>query len=55
MFSVFAANRQLYLLYLCYPLSWAATFIGLYIAYVKLHPRAVAENEARYRREHSST
>ena len=51
-FTVFARSHELYLLYLCYPLSWAATFIGLYIAYAKLHPRAVAENEAKYRREH---
>ena len=47
-FTVFAKYHELYLLYLCYPLSWAATFLGLYIAYVKLHPRAVAENEAKY-------
>ncbi len=51
-FIVFARHHELYILYMCYPISWALTAIGLYVAYRCLWDRAVRENEDRYRREH---
>ena len=51
-FTVFARFPRLYVLYLCYPISWTLTAAALYIAYLRLRGRAVRENEARYRREH---
>ena len=53
-FTVFARFPRLYVLYLCYPISWTLTAAALYIAYLRLRGRAVRENEARYRREHPS-
>lgn len=51
-FIVFARHHELYILYMCYPISWTLTAIGLYAAYRCLWSRAVQENEARYKREH---
>ncbi len=51
-FTVFARYHELYILYMCYPISWTLTAIGLYVAYRCLWDRAVRENEDRYRREH---
>ena len=51
-FTVFARFRELYILYLCYPISWALTAAALYVAYRLLRDRAIAGNESRYRKEH---
>jgi putative MATE family efflux protein len=51
-FTVFARYHELYILYLCYPISWTLTAVGLYAACRCLWGRAVRENESRYRREH---
>ena len=51
-FTVFARYHELYILYLCYPISWALTAAALYVAYRLLRDRAIAGNESRYRKEH---
>ncbi len=47
-FTVFARYHKLYILYMCYPISWTLTGIGLYAAFVLLRGRAFRENESRY-------
>ena len=47
-YTVFAANPSMKLLYLSYPLSWVLTTCAQYICYFSVRKKAFAQNEAEY-------
>ncbi len=47
-YTVFAANPSMMVLYLSYPLSWVLTACAQYICYFSVRSKAFAQNEAEY-------